>query len=198
MRIKRPSPAMAVALLALFVALGGTSYATVSLVVPRNSVGTAQLRNDSVTRAKLAHGEITSVLIKKGSLMASDFAPGQIPAGPAGPTGPAGAKGDKGDKGDRGDTGATGAISQIAVRSNSVSVPPGGVGVVTVSADSDYRAAGAGTAWSLNHGDPGAGLSTISLTPSYDSSGVTGYTARGENKTANWRTFTVYALVYHR
>ncbi len=194
MRFKRPSPAMAVALLALFVALGGTSYATVSLVVPQNSVGTAQLKNDSVTRAKLAHGEITSVLIKKGSLMASDFAPGQILAGPAGPTGPAGAKGDKGDKGD---TGATGAISQIAVRSNSVSVPPGGVGVVTVGADSDYRAAGAGTAWSLNHGDPGAGLSTILLTPSYDSSGVTGY-ARGENKTASWRTFTVYALVYHR
>ena len=38
-RIK-PSPAMAVALLALFVSLAGVSYAATSL--PRNSVGTAQ------------------------------------------------------------------------------------------------------------------------------------------------------------
>lgn len=42
----------AVALLALAVALGGTSYAAVKL--PRASVGTAQLRADAVTKAKLA------------------------------------------------------------------------------------------------------------------------------------------------
>jgi hypothetical protein len=40
-----------VAYLALFVALGGTSYAAVSL--PAGSVGTRQLRNGSVTRVKL-------------------------------------------------------------------------------------------------------------------------------------------------
>ena len=37
----RPSPAMIVALAALFVALGGTSYAAFSL--PKNSVGSAQM-----------------------------------------------------------------------------------------------------------------------------------------------------------
>jgi hypothetical protein len=46
-----------VAYLALFVALGGTSYAAVSL--PRNSVGTAQLRNGAVTAGKLAKGSVT-------------------------------------------------------------------------------------------------------------------------------------------
>jgi hypothetical protein len=40
-----------VAYLALFVALGGTSYAAFSL--PKGSVGTAQLRNHSVTPIKL-------------------------------------------------------------------------------------------------------------------------------------------------
>ena len=40
-----------VAYLALFVALGGTSYAAVS--IPRNSVGTKQLRNGAVTLKKL-------------------------------------------------------------------------------------------------------------------------------------------------
>jgi hypothetical protein len=42
MRSPRRSPAMLVALLALFVALGGSSYAALQL--PRASVGTKQLK----------------------------------------------------------------------------------------------------------------------------------------------------------
>jgi hypothetical protein len=42
--------------LALFVALGGTSYAAFSL--PKNSVGTRQLRNGAVTNHKLANGSV--------------------------------------------------------------------------------------------------------------------------------------------
>jgi hypothetical protein len=49
-RIPRPTYANVVATLALFVALGGASYAAVTL--PRNSVGSAQLRNGSVTLSK--------------------------------------------------------------------------------------------------------------------------------------------------
>jgi hypothetical protein len=47
-----PSPAMVVACVALTVALGGTGYAAIK--IPRNSVGTAQLRKDAVTATKLA------------------------------------------------------------------------------------------------------------------------------------------------
>jgi hypothetical protein len=47
-----PSPSMVVACIALAVALGGTSYAAITL--PRNSVGTNQLRKESVTATKLA------------------------------------------------------------------------------------------------------------------------------------------------
>lgn len=61
------SPSMLVALLALFVALGGATYAAFKL--PANSVGTKQLRNGAVTAAK----------VHKGSLLASDFKSGQLP-----------------------------------------------------------------------------------------------------------------------
>jgi hypothetical protein len=45
-----------VAYLALFIALGGTSYAAVNL--PAGSVGTKQLRNGAVTNKKLAKGSV--------------------------------------------------------------------------------------------------------------------------------------------
>jgi hypothetical protein len=57
-RPRRPSPALFVSALALFVALGGSSYAAFTL--PRNSVGTNQLRNGSVTGAKIQNGAVTS------------------------------------------------------------------------------------------------------------------------------------------
>jgi hypothetical protein len=45
--VGRPSPALVVACLALAVALGGTSYAAV--ILPKNSVGTAQLKRGAVS-----------------------------------------------------------------------------------------------------------------------------------------------------
>ena len=49
----------AISLLALFTALGGTSYAALNL--PAGSVGTRQLRDGSVTAKKLANGSITPI-----------------------------------------------------------------------------------------------------------------------------------------
>jgi hypothetical protein len=184
---------MSVALVALFVALGGTSYATVSSVLPANSVGTRQIQNDSITRAKISHESITSVLVKDGSLLAKDFMAGQLPAGPIGHVGPTGPQGLKGDKGDKGDTGV---IGTIAVRTRTVTIAAGGVGTVGASAESGEHVIGAGTGWKLVGAETGAGLSTISLSPSWDDKGVTGYTARGENKTLTPHTFRVYVLVY--
>ncbi|MDQ6745835.1 MAG: hypothetical protein M3Z27_07480 [Actinomycetota bacterium] len=53
---RRPSPAMAVSLVALFVSLGGVGYAAVSL--PHNSVGNFQLRNNSVSYKKIVPGAV--------------------------------------------------------------------------------------------------------------------------------------------
>lgn len=66
-----PSPAMAVACLALLVGLAGTGYAATRL--PKNSV--------------------TTVQVKDFSLLSRDFKRGQIPAGKQGPPGPAGPAG---------------------------------------------------------------------------------------------------------
>ena len=54
---------------ALFVALGGTGYAALSL--PKNSVGNLQLKAGSVNSAKVADG----------SLKAADFEKSQLPTG---------------------------------------------------------------------------------------------------------------------
>ena len=84
---RRPSPAMVVACIALLVALGGTSIAAVSQLVPRNSVGAAQLQFGAVTNAKIRENAVNSAKVANRSLLRADFAPGQLPAGPTGPQG---------------------------------------------------------------------------------------------------------------
>ena len=91
-----------IGLLALFIALGGTSYAAVSL--PRNSVGNAQLRKAAVTESKLSRG-VQAKLAKAGK--AGPAGPAGV-AGPPGPQGPAGEAGSRGDAGAQGDRGAEG------------------------------------------------------------------------------------------
>lgn len=86
-----------VAYLALFVALGGTSYAAVRL--PANSVGARQIKKNAVRSSD----------VKNASLLAIDFKAGQLPAGPRGVQGTPGAAGAKGATGAKGDTGAAGA-----------------------------------------------------------------------------------------
>ena len=87
-----------VATAALFVALGGGAYA--AFRVPRNSVGTAQIKNNAVTPRK----------VRNGSLTLKDFAPGQVTQlkGAPGAPGATGATGPMGQQGPKGDTGAPG------------------------------------------------------------------------------------------
>jgi hypothetical protein len=96
----RPSAGLVVAIVAMIVALGGTSYAAFSL--PKNSVGTTQLKNGAVTGTKIAKDAITSVNVKGGSLLAADFKVGQLPAATQGPMGNPGPQGPKGDPGPAG------------------------------------------------------------------------------------------------
>ena len=90
--IRRPSAALVVACGALFVALSGTSVATVTQsALPANSVGEAQIRDSAVTSAKVADE----------TLQVIDLSPRARAAlsGPAGPAGPAGAAGPPGPEG---------------------------------------------------------------------------------------------------
>jgi hypothetical protein len=93
-----------IALLALFVALGGTSYAAIKL--PANSVGSRQLRNGAVTKRKLARGIIPSLRVGPQGVAGHDGATG--PQGPMGPAGPKGATGAQGPTGATGPTGPRG------------------------------------------------------------------------------------------
>ena len=83
-----------VASLALFLALGGAAFAATQL--PRNSVGTGQLKPEAVTAGKIAKKTRNQLRGATG------------PAGPQGPTGKTGAKGAAGAKGATGATGARG------------------------------------------------------------------------------------------
>lgn len=55
--IGRPSPAMVIAIAALVLAMVGTGYAAINL--PKKSVGTAQLKANAVTNAKIKNKTIT-------------------------------------------------------------------------------------------------------------------------------------------
>jgi hypothetical protein len=79
------------ATVAVFIALGGSSYAALSL--SRNSVRSRHILNGQVKSADIGRNAVTSQKVKDSSLLASDFAPGQLPRGE---------KGDKGDEGQRG------------------------------------------------------------------------------------------------
>jgi hypothetical protein len=191
---RRPSPAMVVACVALIVALGGTSVAAVSQLVPRNSVGPRQIQFGAVTGPKIRNNAVTSVKVANRSLLRADFAPGQLPAGPTGPMGPAGPAGPAGA------AGPAGVIGAITVRTSAVAVVDGADTVpdterVQRNCEGNERAISAGTSW----GDDGADLDlyTQELEPVLNATNqVVGFVAVGGNDTGESSTFTVHVLCY--
>jgi hypothetical protein len=91
----------AIAYLALFLVLGGTSFAATKLgkgsvtnsKLGKGSVSNSKLRRGSVTNSKLAANSVTGGKVKNGALTSADFAKGTLLRGATG------AKGDKGDTG---------------------------------------------------------------------------------------------------
>jgi hypothetical protein len=86
-RLRTPGPALVIALIALFVALGGTSYAAITL--PKNSVGNKQLKKNAVTSAKIKNKAVTAAKINTSGLTVPS-ANTATTAGGAPPTGAAG------------------------------------------------------------------------------------------------------------
>lgn len=87
------------ATVAVFIALGGTSYAATKLA--RNSVGSTQIRAKAVGSSELKSRAVTSSKIRSGSVTASRLSDGARDAlrGTAGPSGPQGVPGPVGPSG---------------------------------------------------------------------------------------------------
>ena len=100
--------------LALIVALGGTSYAAVTL--PKNSVKARQIAPNAVKASETARNSLGSPEVIDGSLLLRDFKVGQVPAG---------AQGEKGDKGDKGDPGPPGDTSGVYAKGETARVVSG-------------------------------------------------------------------------
>lgn len=88
------NPASVLALVALFVALGGVSYAAAT-------IHGKNIKNGTITTKKLKNGTVTNAKVKKGSLKANRLSSGARAAlkGNAGPQGPQGAAGPQGPQG---------------------------------------------------------------------------------------------------
>ncbi|MET0616061.1 MAG: hypothetical protein ABW142_11480 [Thermoleophilaceae bacterium] len=97
----RLSYANVVATLALFAALGGSSYAAIA-------VTGAQVRDGSLTGKDVHNSSLTGKDVRNASLLAQDFKPGQLPGGPQGPKGDKGELGPQGLKGEPGAPGVSG------------------------------------------------------------------------------------------
>jgi hypothetical protein len=125
--------------LALFVALSGTAYAA---TLPRDSVGTRQLKDGAVTSGK----------VKDRSLLEGDFKRGELPRGAQGKTGPRGPQGARGPRGPRGKRGARGrrgatgraGATNVVVRTATFSANAGGSAGATASCTGGERATGGG------------------------------------------------------
>jgi hypothetical protein len=63
---RRPSAALIVACVALFISLGGASYAAIT--IPNNSVGAAQLKKNAVTNTKLENNAVSFKKIQAGAV----------------------------------------------------------------------------------------------------------------------------------
>jgi hypothetical protein len=102
----------AVGYLALFAALGGTSYAAVRLTP--GSVTSRALARGAVTHTKLATNSVDARNIISGTLTRGDFAPGTLAALTNGSKGAAGGKGAAGPAGPAGSAGADGSAAIVA------------------------------------------------------------------------------------
>ena len=75
--IRLPSPAMGVALIALVVALSGTTYAAVR-------IGTKQIKNNAITSPKIRNGQVRNVDLARNSVVTAKIVAGAVtrPADP--------------------------------------------------------------------------------------------------------------------
>jgi hypothetical protein len=138
---------------ALFAALGGTSYAAVRLAP--GSVTSSALAKGAVTHSKLAPGSVGGNDIAKRSLSAAVFKPGALlTAVKAGANGAAGANGSGGLAGSAGASGVSGPVGPAgADGSASIVMKARDTGTVTAPHGAQTNVPLSGGTWSQGGGD---------------------------------------------
>lgn len=136
-RVNAPSPALAIALLALFLSLGGSAFAAARLVITSSS----QVKNGALVGADFRNASIQAVKFTPAARKAL--------AGRAGPQGPQGAAGPAGARGPAGPAGAAGLPGQPGIagfysRSSERTVASVDPATARVSCDSGDAAIGGG------------------------------------------------------
>jgi hypothetical protein len=182
-RRRRPSASMIVALLALFVALGGSSYAAVR-------IGSTQIADNSIRSRDVHNNELRSADVKDGSLLAKDFAAGQLPSAAAGPAGPRGEKGDKGAQGSPGVLKVYDTYLSISLAAN------GSVRLNPLCDQGDVATGGGYFLYTSNLNDAQLDVEVFSNAPDTDGAVTTppGWDIGIHNKTSTARTGVAYAV----
>ncbi len=181
---QRLTYANVIATLALFLALGGAAVAATQL--PRNSVGTGQLKPEAVTAGKIAK--------KARKKLQGNTGPAgpQGPQGKTGKTGPKGATGAKGAQGVPGPKGATGdtgtgpafevfneSLKPVGTTLAPVVAENLAAGRYVVSANVSLEGTGGLVLCSLNGGGEAQGYLTAGQPITLSLSGVRNLTAAG-------------------
>jgi hypothetical protein len=162
------------ATLALFVALGGGAYAAATL--PRNSVGTRQLKRGAVTTAKLhkravtnsklRKNAVTSSKVRNNSLTGSDINESTLGAVPSAAI-------------------ATG-LAHVTYKAVSGVAPAGDVGTATATCDAGQHALGGGAKVD--------DVINSFILDDFPTAGGTGWTTRVGNGSTGNTAFTAYAV----
>jgi hypothetical protein len=173
----RPSPALVVSIIALFVAMGGTGYAAFRLA--KNSVGSRQLQRGAVTPSKVAR---STIRLFKGAV------------GPRGNMGPQGVQGGTGVQDPPGTNAATHAIVRTAV----ISVADNTTDVALAHCNAGELAVGGGAGFTNTDPSAKEGIQrTGPLTGGLVTKpGATpdGWFARGYNTSGAPNDLTAYAI----
>jgi hypothetical protein len=125
--------------LAVFLALGGTSYAAMT-------VTGVQIKDNTVTGRDVRNSSVGSHDIRDHSLRSRDFKPGQLGAGAQGPAGPQGAPGPEGAAEPQGSAGPEGPSGDPGPQGPVGPAGPAGVsGMGLVNAETEFNSSSSKT-----------------------------------------------------
>ena len=119
---RRPSPAILIAMLALFVAFAESSFAEPVRSAATQLISGKQLKTNAVGSRHIRDRAIGTTEVRDGSLRSLDFGAGQLPQGPRGDAGPAGSAGPAGPAGPQGPAGETGPVGPSGVISSAANL----------------------------------------------------------------------------